>query len=324
MSVLDNMSRMNFIWILIILIQITLIVIVGVSNTNKFNKKINKKNSALTSPGEIATDPSGPIDVLFEPNSTLWANGGTGTKIEPYLIRTNGKGFREESFNSSPQDNFRIVVVGDSCTFGWGVNRSDRYTDILEYRLNRNSTKEFQVLNLAVPGYGIANYYRVLKHRGLKYNPDLIVIGLNGYSDVISTSTVGKFRRRAIRELNTTNKHRLRERIRNYKIEAMSSEPGNDSYEKYFPRIENTSGDVPVIVYNLRPSSGNKKSYINSVVSKNNLVLIGSPDKFRKETEEEYVLKKGDRHHNEKGHRWLAEKLYEELSGRTEIPKRDE
>ena len=54
----------------------------------------------------------------------------------PY--ETNEMGFREKEFQlKKPDGKFRILVFGDSFTFGIGVHKSQRYTNVLETILNR-------------------------------------------------------------------------------------------------------------------------------------------------------------------------------------------
>jgi lysophospholipase L1-like esterase len=77
-----------------------------------------------------------------------------------------------------PQGVYRIITLGDSFTAGLFVNTQDNWTELLEDKLNNLSCpniNKFEVINLAVPGYGpeyIKERYRV---RGIKYSPDLII-----------------------------------------------------------------------------------------------------------------------------------------------------
>ena len=93
----------------------------------------------------------------------------------PYLIEINSDGFRdrERSFDKPPSIS-RIVVIGDSFVFGsGGVEQQDRFTDLLE-----KSSANLEVLNLGVPGYSTDQEYLVLKTKGLRYKPDLVLFCL--------------------------------------------------------------------------------------------------------------------------------------------------
>ena len=62
--------------------------------------------------------------------------------------------------------------------FGWGVNESDRYMDILEQKLNQEFPKQkWQTMVFATPGYNLYMELEVLKEYALKYKPDIIIYG---------------------------------------------------------------------------------------------------------------------------------------------------
>lgn len=78
-----------------------------------------------------------------------------------------------------PEKTFRIVVLGDSFTYGLGVNTQDAYPAKLEEYLNQNlscnNISKFEVLNLGVDGYdAIYSNFRY-QYRGAKYKSDLVI-----------------------------------------------------------------------------------------------------------------------------------------------------
>lgn len=92
----------------------------------------------------------------------------------------NSLGWRDHEFTvEKPSNTFRILVIGDSLTFGEGVKRiDDLYTEIIQSKLNRASgTVRYEVLNVSMRGWNAAQYLRALKDRGLAYQPDLVVLG---------------------------------------------------------------------------------------------------------------------------------------------------
>ncbi|MBS3052262.1 MAG: SGNH/GDSL hydrolase family protein [Candidatus Aenigmarchaeota archaeon] len=106
---------------------------------------------------------------------------GFGVKLPVTTIKINSDGFRDKEYSiEKPNDTFRIVVLGDSITFGWGVNNDEIYTEILEEKLNSlNNGINYEVLNFGVPGYNTENEVEMFKVKGTKYNPDMIIIGFN-------------------------------------------------------------------------------------------------------------------------------------------------
>jgi len=66
---------------------------------------------------------------------------------------------------------YKILVLGDSVT-QWG-KYVDYFKDLL---INRYKNKDIEVVNAGVMGYDTELEYRYLKHRGLKLNPDLVLV----------------------------------------------------------------------------------------------------------------------------------------------------
>lgn len=87
-----------------------------------------------------------------------------------------------ERFNYSlkkSKDTFRIVVLGDSFTFGMFVNTEENWPERLEDSLNNelrcNNIKKFEVINLGEYGYDIQYSIERYRIRGIKYSPDLVL-----------------------------------------------------------------------------------------------------------------------------------------------------
>ena len=65
--------------------------------------------------------------------------------------------YNRSDFNdivTARHDEYIIVAIGDSCTYGLGVNRNETFSYYLEKILNDyNFGKEFRVFNFGWPGY---------------------------------------------------------------------------------------------------------------------------------------------------------------------------
>lgn len=68
---------------------------------------------------------------------------------------TNAVGMRSGEVDSSRG---HILMVGDSVTFGLGVNNNETVSYYLENE-EKVASLNYQVLNIGVPGYGIGQYY---------------------------------------------------------------------------------------------------------------------------------------------------------------------
>lgn len=99
--------------------------------------------------------------------------GKTGNKI-----KVNSAGFRDIEHKIQKEKNtYRIMVVGDSFTFGMGVNLEDTYAKQLE-RLLTSTDRPVEVINCGVVGYVMWQNVETLKQKVLQYRPDLVVLGV--------------------------------------------------------------------------------------------------------------------------------------------------
>ena len=101
--------------------------------------------------------------------------------------RTNSLGFRDtrEYPLAKAPGTFRILVLGDSVTFGHGALYEASYPYLLEQRLREwQPGVTWEVWNLGVPGYNTAQELAYLREVGGRYAPDLVIVGvfLNDFS----------------------------------------------------------------------------------------------------------------------------------------------
>jgi lysophospholipase L1-like esterase len=93
-------------------------------------------------------------------------------------IHNNRIGFRSRELAPKKEGVFRIMVLGDSMTWGAGLPVSQRYSDILEQRLNRQfGAGRCEVHNFAVSGGPMILHTRVLYNYLQAVDPDLIIVG---------------------------------------------------------------------------------------------------------------------------------------------------
>ena len=97
-------------------------------------------------------------------------------------VRINSLGFRGPQISIPKATNcFRILVLGDSFTFGQGVAESDIYTSLLEEELSAKfQRKKIEVVNLGVMGSSAIDQIKLLKNLGSLLQPNLLLIGFNG------------------------------------------------------------------------------------------------------------------------------------------------
>ena len=127
-------------------------------------------NPKRGTPGLFLVDPV--RGQRFAPNYTGWFAG--------VPVHINNLGFRDGrdyALSKGPRT-FRILMLGDSVTFGHSSVYEHTYPYLLEQRLKRwRPDVDWQVWNAAVPGYNTSQELAHLKEIGPPFAPDLVVVG---------------------------------------------------------------------------------------------------------------------------------------------------
>jgi lysophospholipase L1-like esterase len=94
-------------------------------------------------------------------------------------MHVNAAGLRdsEELPVPKPAGELRVLVLGDSFSFGNGVADRDTYAEVLERELRARGLAA-RVLNAGVQGYDVHQEADWLRERGLALEPDAVVVGL--------------------------------------------------------------------------------------------------------------------------------------------------
>ncbi|HPQ70726.1 MAG TPA: GDSL-type esterase/lipase family protein [bacterium] len=125
--------------------------------------------------------------------------------------RVNADGFRGEPgthipSGKRPENKTRVVVLGDSVSFGLNVlNDNEVYAAVLQRHLGEG----YEVINLAVPGY--TSYQgRLLLKKYAFLQPDIVIVGF-GWNDGLSTNIPDRKRKSFARisQLTTVRKAAL-------------------------------------------------------------------------------------------------------------------
>jgi hypothetical protein len=85
-------------------------------------------------------------------------------------VRINSRGFRGREWEPKQSDRPRILVLGDSYAFGWGVEEEQRFSEVLE-----RGSGGFEVLNAAVSGYSTVQELLLLEELVNDVRPDLVL-----------------------------------------------------------------------------------------------------------------------------------------------------
>ncbi len=89
-------------------------------------------------------------------------------------VRINSDGLRDTEHAIAHGDGYRIILLGDSFTFGWGVTEAETFKSRLESLLNRRYPTE--IINFGTGNYNTEQEVNLFLQKGLKYNPDKVVV----------------------------------------------------------------------------------------------------------------------------------------------------
>lgn len=90
------------------------------------------------------------------------------------MVDINSDGHRDKEYAVNKSDKYRIIFLGDSLTFGWGVKQEETFATLLEEDLSSDYPTE--VINFGTGNYNTEQEVNLFKEKGLKYNPDKVVL----------------------------------------------------------------------------------------------------------------------------------------------------
>jgi lysophospholipase L1-like esterase len=119
------------------------------------------------------------IQYKLKPNISVDA-GNPFNEIElrrgtTFRIESNSSGFRTKEFETKNPNVIRIVTLGDSSTFGWGVDSEYTYQQLLETRL-RSDGVQAELLNVGISGHTTRHGLGVFEHYVRDLEPDGLII----------------------------------------------------------------------------------------------------------------------------------------------------
>jgi len=121
----------------------------------------------------------GSVFTKLDDNKLIYAlNPNTSKEHKDILYCINSDGFRDRDFSiNKPQDTIRIVMLGDSFTFGDGLPIEHTIAKQLECILNENNkNNQYEVMNFGISGYNTMSEVIFFEQKALKYKPDIVFI----------------------------------------------------------------------------------------------------------------------------------------------------
>jgi len=240
---------------------------------------------------------------------------------------------------TSPGSEFRILAIGDSSTYGFGVGRESAYPAQLERLLNENGDGRFAVINAGVPGQTSTSILRNIAYQLQKYDPNIVIsqMGTNdtneALNDLSSRVVFGSYVPQFVARMRT---YRLACIIRDFIIHT--PEIGKDGAWTFFDReqrrddggwIHNTfyreqlelnyqdiidvvqSHGVEVVMISYLRSGPWLRGALKRIAKRNGVIYV---DLYSTRTDSSKFFTKDHFHPNERGHRVVAGRILEALS----------
>ena len=121
---------------------------------------------------------------IYQPDPALYwrlkPNQNCYTKIGRRPVHINSQGTRGAEFSpQKPTGTLRVLSLGDSRTFGWGLSESETYTARLQRLLQQQvgSGRTVEAINTGVNAWSYPQMLVYFRETGLRYQPDFVIIG---------------------------------------------------------------------------------------------------------------------------------------------------
>ena len=110
------------------------------------------------------------------------------SEVKEIPVHTSSQGIRDREYGTKAADEFRILLIGDSFTFGHGLELEQTISRQLEKLLaERGIAKKVTVINGGVIRYGPWQERGFLNDRGFDFEPDLVILQLFPANDIANT-----------------------------------------------------------------------------------------------------------------------------------------
>lgn len=120
---------------------------------------------------------------IYEPDRKLYwrlkPSQDCYTKVGHRPVQINAHGTRGPEFRADkPAGAWRILSLGDSRTFGWGLNDAETYSRRLEQLLQQRigTGKTVEVINAGVNAWSYPQMQVYFREEGLRFRPDFVIL----------------------------------------------------------------------------------------------------------------------------------------------------
>jgi len=178
-----NKALKNTLFVLVIDVTVLLALELILRATNPIPRVVSSTADTTEKPWGWSNQPN--VTEYFTP--PMFADRSIKIKAE-----TDQLGYRNKGFNpSKPDGEYRIICMGDSSTYGWGVNYHEMFPVVLEGLIKQAfPEKNVSVYSMGVPGHTIVQGYVLYREQVKSFSPDLIIVsyGENDWHDIAETN----------------------------------------------------------------------------------------------------------------------------------------
>ena len=257
----------------------------------------------------------------------------TSANLMGVEIKLNSLGHRSPELNQVKLNNeIRTFVLGSSVTMGWGVEFSNVFSEIASKKLNNNSNVEYSFANAGIGNYNNKFQYALFKKQFKKVNPDIVLLHyfisdaeerpIEKNNVIFKYSYLAAF---LFDRLNTLQ-FMFKEDTTLFNYYNLIYKDNSIEWKntikriikmKNFLKYNDTRFLIMIIPDFHSLDTGNKLNFIYKKIEEEfksqNIEVINTYKNFQEkfgDNPQELWVQKDDPHPNHKGHKLMADKLY--------------
>lgn len=247
-------------------------------------------------PQQYLQSTSGETPYVLSPNLdvVLQTTGPTNTA---YRVQTNEAGFREGPIPGTGNRTV-VAVLGDSMTFGWGLNTSSRLTERCEQQLQATD-RGVRLINAGVPGFGMHDYRMLLQETVLNWQPDAVVIVFSRGDAVSARDVLGEPAEDPARRADRKQSMRDRRLSESSLLEHMNAIADTT-----------TNQSIPLLFQSYWPFKPEERIFLREwAENRSSVIFQDTPNAFNEAGMAAFTFSREDPHLNAAAHSHLADSL---------------
>jgi hypothetical protein len=251
------------------------------------------------------------------------------------VLRTNEWGMHDQDYALQKRTGcYRIALLGASHVMGTGVERDETFDSILEQRLNPESgTKpdlRIEILNFAVYGYYPADQLRVLEDKVLAFEPDAVLyVGHPGDVNRVAhdlalsvqegTALADQFLSDVARQAGVTRKTPLR--LARRQLQSYGEVILSQVYRKLAGKCTENGIHAMFVLLPMVPESAvqDEQTREAALARDAGFTIFDLDNVYDRHDRHSLWIAEWDAHPNSRGHRLIADRLYELIMEHEEL-----